>query len=291
MNGSQAMVPSPSSTTPLPHSSVVASRTEPIQQAYGCAVMSAPSPSTPSDASSRPCPPLAVPTASPHRLPVHSGGEVGQHLVEQRTTVAPLEESAGLRRSVHCNAVTSADEVAPADEDSLTKAMTAATKKNLDAPVVPKMVDSAMSNSWSTPYGDAPIGTPIIPVNSIVRLPNDRFTSNLSNLGVSLGNGVDKVVVSINTIKHMEIDRFRVAPNLNKNNASFTSVQNPFESDDEEAAPDGALPAHLVKDVSEVDLDDAELSIKICDLIATPQKSKLASKKKSKSNKNKMVSQ
>ena len=50
---------------------------------------------------------------------------------------------------------------------------------------------------------------------------------------------------------------------------------NPFESSDDEAAElDGDLLAHLIKDVSEIDLEMEDLYMSICDLMASTRKSR-----------------
>ena len=51
-------------------------------------------------------------------------------------------------------------------------------------------------------------------------------------------------------------------------------------SDDDDTTTDGALLAHLVRDVSEVDFDEANLELKICDRLASNRKSRSSSKKK-----------
>ena len=49
----------------------------------------------------------------------------------------------------------------------------------------------------------------------------------------------------------------------------------PFESSDDEAAElDGDLLAHLIKDVSEIDLEMEDLDMSICDLMASSRKSR-----------------
>ena len=50
-------------------------------------------------------------------------------------------------------------------------------------------------------------------------------------------------------------------------------------SDDDDTTTDGALLAHLVRDVSVVRFDEANLDLKICDLLASNRKSRNSSKK------------
>nr|ABA98398.1 retrotransposon protein, putative, unclassified [Oryza sativa Japonica Group] len=156
--------------------------------------------------------------------------------------------------------------------------------RNLDGPMMSKTADLAKSSLSSTSYLDPSIGMHSnLPSSSIVYLSNEQFSSNLGKIGVSLGSGSENVAFSVNAIKHMEVDRWKVAPKpkMKAKVIDEANDQNPFhDGDDEDAEPDGILLAHLVKEVSEVDLDDAELSRTICDLIATPRKSKSASKKK-----------
>ena len=120
---------------------------------------------------------------------------------------------------------------------------------------------------------------------SFTSLSNDTFTSNLGKLGVSLGSCSNEINLSIKTLKHIEVDRLKVTPSSKKTkiktNNDLSIEMNPFDwSEVEDTEPDGALLAHLVKEVSEVDWDDAELGTKICDLMATARKSKSSSRKK-----------
>jgi hypothetical protein len=55
----------------------------------------------------------------------------------------------------------------------------------------------------------------------------------------------------------------------------------PFMSSDDKGDDiDGALPDHLVKDISEIDMEDVDQSNKICDLLVSTRKSKSSSKRK-----------
>ena len=55
---------------------------------------------------------------------------------------------------------------------------------------------------------------------------------------------------------------------------------NPFDpSDEEDAAQDEALLSHLVKDLTDIDFDDSDLTTKICDLKVSRRKLKSSAKK------------
>ena len=57
--------------------------------------------------------------------------------------------------------------------------------------------------------------------------------------------------------------------------------ENPFAlSDDEDTDNDGTLLDHLVKEITDVGLDDLNLDTKICDLMVTGRKSKIAEEKR-----------
>ena len=59
---------------------------------------------------------------------------------------------------------------------------------------------------------------------------------------------------------------------------------NPFESSDDEVAEvDGDLLAHLIKNVSEVDLEMEDLDMKICEFMASSRKSRKNRKNANKS--------
>jgi hypothetical protein len=53
-----------------------------------------------------------------------------------------------------------------------------------------------------------------------------------------------------------------------------------MSSDDEGDDIDSTLLAHLVKDISEIDMDDVDQCNKICDLLVSTRKSKSSSKRK-----------
>ena len=137
------------------------------------------------------------------------------------------------------------------DEDSLTKAMCRKALQN--AQLTPGMSAKSMSfASFSTP----------------------QLSSRLFNVGVSLGRNEKEVLISANALRHIEVDRTRVTPNM---------LSRPIASSlDEDEATDnvnGQLLSHLVGEVSEVGLDETGLG-SIYDLQASCRKSKNASAKK-----------
>uniref|UniRef100_J3KUY4 Reverse transcriptase domain-containing protein n=1 Tax=Oryza brachyantha TaxID=4533 RepID=J3KUY4_ORYBR len=169
------------------------------------------------------------------------------------------EEKVIVRRSGRCNAVIFSDSIVASDEDSLSKAMQLAAKRNLDGPMMSKTVETLKSPQSSTSL----LGTfSQLPKSSLEYLSNDSCISNLDKLGVS--SGKDYLAISIDKIKHMEVDRWRAAPRNKGQKNNSTMVTDPFDdSEDEDSKTDGVLLAHLVKEVSEVDLDEAELSTSI----------------------------
>ena len=75
----------------------------------------------------------------------------------------------------------------------------------------------------------------------------------------------------------MEFDRLTVAP-------KFSSFVDPLVSDEEDEDADanheGKLLPHLVKDTTEVDLDDTVRDTMLCELVASVRKNKSNSGKK-----------
>ena len=88
------------------------------------------------------------------------------------------------------------------------------------------------------------------------------------------------VIQLICSSKRVEVDRTTVTPNQ-KETKRLGVGENPFAaSDDEDTENDGTLLEHLVKEITDVGLDDLYLDTKICDLMVTGQKSKIAAKKR-----------
>jgi len=115
---------------------------------------------------------------------------------------------------------------------------------------------------------------------SIVSIPQKRCISNLSNVGLVLGSNSNIINLSINALKRVKVDRTTVTPNQ-KETKRLGVGENPFAaSDDEDTENDGTLLEHLVKEITDVGLDDLYLDTKICDLMVTGRKSKASSKKR-----------
>jgi hypothetical protein len=125
-------------------------------------------------------------------------------------------------------------------------------------------------------------GTPKLQPSSIsiVSIPQKRCISNLSNVGLVLGSNSNTINLSINALKRVEVDRTTVTPNQ-KETKRLGVGENPFAaSDDDDTENDGTLLEHLVKEITDVGLDDLYLDTKICDLMVTGRKSKIAAKKR-----------
>ena len=79
-----------------------------------------------------------------------------------------------------------------------------------------------------------------------------------------MGSTPKTIKVSYNALKHIEIDKIKVQP---KTGRTSTGEVNPFSlSDGEDSEDDSSLLSRLVKDITNVDLDDLDLGTKICDL-------------------------
>ena len=96
-------------------------------------------------------------------------------------------------------------------------------------------------------------------------------------MGVSLGHNEKEVQVSVRALKQMEFDRLKVAPRL-------YTFSNPLVSDEEDVDADvdhdGKLLSHLVKDTTEVDLEDTIRDNMLCELVASVQKTSLLQRRK-----------
>ena len=107
--------------------------------------------------------------------------------------------------------------------------------------------------------------------------PIDTCTSNLNSIGISMGSTPKTIKVSYNALKHIKIDKIKVQPKAGR---TSTGEVNPFSlSDGEDSEDDSSLLSRLVKDITDVDLDDLDLGTKICDLKVSGRKSKSSSKK------------
>jgi hypothetical protein len=137
------------------------------------------------------------------------------------------------------------------DEDVTTKAMRLKAAKNLDS-----VGTSSRAKSFTS-------------------FSSSRIASNLSSVGVSLGRNSSDVVVSTSVLKHMEYDRFTVAPKV-----STVSESSLLDDEEAHATMDGQLLSSLVGVVSEVVMDETELS-SLYDLRASGRKSKTSAEKRS----------
>ena len=91
-----------------------------------------------------------------------------------------------------------------------------------------------------------------------------------------MGSSSKDINVSYKELKRIEVDKVTVQP---KNKRADT-ILNPFDlSDEEDPENDNRLLSHLIKDITNVDLDDPDLGMRICDLKVTGRKSKSSAKK------------
>ncbi|XP_071677192.1 uncharacterized protein [Lolium perenne] len=113
-----------------------------------------------------------------------------------------------------------------------------------------------------------------------------KHSSNLISLGVSLGFRSDEISVSANVLRQTELDRLTVAPNVST--GPETTVIDDADDDD---ILDGQILSAIIGNISEVDLEHAELS---SDLQASERGSRSSAGKKSrrygKNSKSKIVS-
>ena len=87
----------------------------------------------------------------------------------------------------------------------------------------------------------------------------------MENVGISLGsNSLDRIV-SVNVLKIVELDPFKVIP---KSKVNDHMADSDLDEDEADAKYDGQLLSHLVGDASEVGLDEIRLESFI-DLTAT----------------------
>nr|XP_051221362.1 uncharacterized protein LOC127339565 [Lolium perenne] len=113
-----------------------------------------------------------------------------------------------------------------------------------------------------------------------------KHSSNLISLGVSLGFLPDEISVSANVLRQTELDHLTVAPNVST--GPETTV---IDDDDDDDILDGQILSAIIGNISEVDLEHAELS---SDLQASERGSRSSAGKKSrrygKNSKSKIVS-
>ena len=161
----------------------------------------------------------------------------------------------GKRRSARSNYSYTADGKPAADEHVLERAKRRTARWNLDSPA-----------GTSSPGN----------ISSTLKFPVDNCVANLKSIGISMGSSSKEINVSLNALKRIEVDKVTVQPK----NKRMDTILNPFDlSDEEEPENENRLLSHLIKDITDVDLDDLDLGMRICDLKVTGRKSKSTSKK------------
>lgn len=161
----------------------------------------------------------------------------------------------GKRRSARANYSYTADGTPAADELVLDKAKRRAAIRNLDSPAATtsKGADAAYS-----------AGKPL--TTSRVDIQKDKCIANLNYIGISSGNNTNAINVSYNALKRVEVDRVTVQPKL-KGTGRACFKFNPLDlNDEEDCENDCGLLSQLVKEVTDMDLDDLDLATRICDL-------------------------
>jgi hypothetical protein len=123
---------------------------------------------------------------------------------------------------------------------------------------------------------------------SFISFSDSRIHSSLGRVGVAMGRHVGEISVSANVLRHMERDRLTVMPKV------CTRLETPILDEDEtDVISDGQLLSALVGSISEVDLEQSELS-SLYDLKASRRSSKSSAGKLSRrnamANKSKIVS-
>ena len=112
---------------------------------------------------------------------------------------------------------------------------------------------------------------------SFMSFDKSKVSSNITRLGVSLGCNEKEIDFSVRALKQVEFDRLTVAP-------KFSSFVDPLVSDEEDEDADanheGKLLSHLVKDTTEVDLDDIVRDTTLFELVVSVRKNKSNSAKK-----------
>ena len=215
-------------------------------------LMSAPPPQTKSGQSgAEPLTGLRTPSKSTEGIFLNSTPQEGSVFVD------------GKRRSARSNYSYTADGTPAADEYVLDKAKRRAAIRNLDSYIAASLRGSNIASSPGNPSFISPID-----------IQKDTCIANLNSIGISLGSTSKAINVSYNALKRIKVDRVTVQPNLKGTGRALFDF-NPFElSDEEDHENDCGLLSHLVKEVTDVDLDDLDLATKICDLKESGRKSK-----------------
>jgi len=104
-----------------------------------------------------------------------------------------------------------------------------------------------------------------------------KITTLLLPLGNISNSNENEIDFLVKALKQLGFDRPMVAPKL-------SSFVDPLVSDEEDldvdANHEGKLLSHLVKDTTEVDLDDTVRDTTLCELVASVRKNKSNSAKK-----------
>jgi len=113
--------------------------------------------------------------------------------------------------------------------------------------------------------------------NSILTIPDNRVSSNLHNIGISLGSSVDDIQVSVNSFMNTELDRFSIYANNNFFSKIVGDPLNDVVSDDE---LDHLTLNHICGDL----IEDGDTNSHLCITDVVPRKKKSSSSKKRKIN-------
>jgi hypothetical protein len=109
--------------------------------------------------------------------------------------------------------------------------------------------------------------------SSFISYSNDKISSNLGGIGVSLGRCPDDISLSANVLRHLEHERLTVSAKVS------TRLETPIlEEDEADVISDGRLLSALVGGISEVDLEQSGLD-SFYDLKASRRNSKSSAKK------------
>jgi hypothetical protein len=123
---------------------------------------------------------------------------------------------------------------------------------------------------------------------SFISFSDSRIHSSLGRVGISMCRYVDKISISANVLRHLERDRLTDVPKVS------TGIETPIlEEDEADVISDGQILTALVGSISEVDLEQSELS-SLYDLKASGRSSKSSagksSRRNAKANKSKIIS-
>jgi hypothetical protein len=112
-------------------------------------------------------------------------------------------------------------------------------------------------------------------------MSKEKCFSNLTSIGFSMGNCGETINVSFNALKKMEVDKIVVTPKVQEKKHVDNDIDiNPFIlSEGEGTDDDSSLLTHLVREITEVDLDSSDLATRICDLRESSRKSESSSKR------------